>query len=161
LPIFAQQISSAAFSYRAAVILHGNGVYDGTECTEAVAVLVGLSRAKAQVQCFAPNRPQMHVVNHTNGEEDSTHERNVMVESARICRGDIKDIAELKSKDFDTLIIPGGFGAAKNLSNFGVVGDKMTVHDDVASVLKDFKDNRKIIGLSCIAPVLAAKTFEG
>lgn len=84
-----------------------------------------------------------------------------MVESARICRGDIKDIAELKSKDFDTLIIPGGFGAAKNLSNFGVVGDKMTVHDDVASVLKDFKDNRKIIGLSCIAPVLAAKTFEG
>lgn len=84
-----------------------------------------------------------------------------MVESARITRGDIKDLSELKSEDFEALIIPGGFGAAKNLSNFGVVGGKMTVNDDVASVLKDFKANRKVIGLSCIAPILAAKTFEG
>ena len=84
-----------------------------------------------------------------------------MEESARIARGNVKDLNELDFHDFDALIIPGGFGAAKNLSDFGIVGDKMKVSDDVAKVLNDFKDSKKVIGLACIAPILAAKTFEG
>ena len=100
----------------------------------------------------------MHVVNHLNGEE-TQETRNVMVESARIARGDVKDIDDLTSDNYEALFMPGGFGAAKNLSDFGVKGANMTVKRDVAKVLKDFHVNEKYIGLCCIAPVVAAKFF--
>ena len=100
----------------------------------------------------------MHVVNHLNGEE-MNESRNVKTESARIVRGNVKDLSELKSSDFDVLFMPGGFGAAKNWSDFGVKGADMTVHDDVAAVLKDFHAAKKYIGLCCISPVVAAKVF--
>lgn len=138
--------------------MHGNGVYDGTETTEAVACMVGLSRAGAQVQCYAPNRDQAHVVNHLTGEEESAS-RNVMQESARIARGNVKDIKDLSAEDYDALIIPGGFGAAKNLSDFGFAGEKMQVKEDIDRVLNDFYSHKKVIGLTCIAPVVAAKAL--
>ena len=112
--------------FRAAVIFHGNGVYDGTECTEAVAMLVGLSRLGAEVQVFAPDRAQAHVVNHMTGEEQS-QQRNVLEESARIARGNVKALNELSASDYDALLIPGGFGAAKNLCSFGFKGAEMEV----------------------------------
>jgi len=145
-------------NFRAAVLLHGCGVYDGTEVTEGNALLVALSKQKAQVQCFAPDRDQMHVVNHLTGEEE-TNPRNVMAESARIARGNVKPLDELKSGDFDALFIPGGFGAAKNLSDFGVKGGDMAVKDDVVGVVKDFHAAQKYMGLCCIAPVIAAKVL--
>lgn len=144
--------------FRAAVVFHGNGVYDGTECTEAVAMLVGLSRLGAKVQVFAPDRPQAHVVNHLTGEE-SPVSRNILQESARIARGNVKPLSELQAQDYDALLIPGGFGAAKNLSSFGFKGAEMEVSEDVVSVLGDFKNNDKVIGLTCIAPIIAAKVF--
>ena len=127
----------ASRDFRAAVIFHGNGVYDGTETTEAVSLLVGLSRIGAQVQVFAPDRPQAHVVNHTTGEEQA-NPRNILEESARIARGNIKALSELKASDYDALLIPGGFGAAKNLSTFGFAGAEMEVHEDVEHTLRDF-----------------------
>lgn len=110
------------------------------------------------MQCFAPDRDQMHVVNHMNGEEQS-NARNVLQESARIARGNVKTLDQLKAADFDALFIPGGFGAAKNLSDFGVNGANMAVKDDVTAVLKEFHAAQKYIGLCCIAPILAAKVF--
>lgn len=151
----------ASYTYKAALVMHGNGVYDGTECTEAAACLVGLSRAGANVQVYAPNRDQAHVVNHMTGEEDASSKRNVMEESARIARGNVRDLALLKADNYDALIIPGGFGAAKNLSDFGFAGEKMVVKEDIAKVLNDFYDHKKVIGLTCIAPVLAAKALSG
>lgn len=145
-------------TFRAAVLLHGCGVYDGTEVTEAASLLIALSKQKAQVQCFAPDRDQMHVINHLKGEEEASP-RNVMAESARIARGDVKPIDELNAKEFDALFIPGGFGAAKNLSDFGVKGADMTVKDDVVKVVKDFHSAQKFMGLCCIAPVVAAKVL--
>ena len=139
-------------------MFHGSGVYDGTETTEGVALLIGLSRLGANVQVFAPNRPQAHVVNHLTGEEQEAP-RNVMEESARIARGDVKDLAELKAADYDALLIPGGFGAAKNLCTFGFDGAEMKVHEDIEKTLKDFRSNEKVIGLTCIAPIIAAKVF--
>ena len=133
-------------------------MYDGTETTEAVSLLVSLGKHKAEVQCFAPNRDQHHVVNHTNGEEQA-ETRNVLLESARIARGNVKDLAELQAKDFDALFVPGGFGAAKNLSDFGIKGADMEVKPDVSQVLKDFHQNQKYIGLCCISPIIAAKVF--
>lgn len=149
-------MSEGAFS--AAVIFHGNGVYDGTETTEGVALLVGLSRVGASVQVFAPNRNQAHVVNHLTGEECTTA-RNVMEESARIARGNCKDLKDLNIDDFDALLIPGGFGAAKNLSDFGFKGAEMIVEEDVADIIQKFHAAKKVIGLSCIAPILAAKVL--
>ena len=151
--------SVSSRDFRAAVVFHGNGVYDGTECTEAVAMLVGLSRLGAQVQVFAPDRAQAHVVNHLNGEEDTSAERNALQESARISRGNVKPLSELAASEHDALLIPGGFGAAKNLCDFGFKGAEMQVEPDVEQLLRDFRNKEKVIGLTCIAPIIAAKGF--
>ena len=106
-------------SKKVAVILSGSGVYDGAEIHESVSTLLRLDQRGAQVQCFAPNIAQLHVINHLTGEE-MPETRNVLVESARIARGNIKVSREADVDDCDALIVPGGFGAAKNLSNFVV-----------------------------------------
>ena len=98
------------------------------------------------------------MVDHTSGSEEA-HPRNVLKESARIARGAVTDLDELKAGDFDALFIPGGFGAAKNLSDFGFKGADMSVEPDIKAVLEDFRSENKAIGLSCIAPILAAKVF--
>jgi len=143
-----------------AVVLSGSGVYDGTEIHEASATLASLTRAGADVQCFSPDAVQMHVVDHTKG-APSEESRNVLVESARIARGNVKPLSELSSTSADAVIFPGGFGAAKNLSDFAVKGAEMSVIGDVERVIKDFHGAKKPIGLCCIAPMLAAKVLGG
>ncbi|XP_071988268.1 putative glutamine amidotransferase-like class 1 domain-containing protein 3B, mitochondrial [Engystomops pustulosus] len=145
---------------RVAVVLSGCGVYDGTEIHEASAILVHLSRAGAQVKMFAPDIPQMHVIDHSKGEPVS-ESRNVLAESARIARGDVAALSQLNAQDHDAVIFPGGFGAAKNLSSFAVDGESCRVHDDVQRVIKEFNKSKKPIGLCCIAPVLAARVLPG
>ncbi|WP_144175694.1 isoprenoid biosynthesis glyoxalase ElbB [Pseudomonas sp. Kh13] len=143
---------------KVAVILSGCGVYDGAEIHESVITLLRLDQRGAQVQCFAPDIAQMHVINHLTGEE-MPESRNVLVESARIARGEVKDIREAKAEDFDALIVPGGFGAAKNLSNFAVEGANCSVHPDVLALAEAFADACKPVGLICISPALAAKIY--
>lgn len=145
---------------KVAVVLAGCGVYDGTEIHEASAALVHLSRADAAVSIFAPNIPQMHVIDHTKG-APAEEKRNVLCESARIARGNIKPLTDLVASNFDALIFPGGFGAAKNLSDFAVAQDKMQLNADVERVLQEFHGAKKPIGLCCIAPVLAARAIPG
>lgn len=142
-----------------AVVLSGTGVYDGSEVHEAAAVLAGVSRGGATVQCYAPDSPQMHVVDHVKGAPAEGESRNVLVESARIARGAVLPLAQLNGAAADALIIPGGFGAAKNLSDFAVNGADMKVVDDVARVINDFHSASKPIGMCCIAPILAAKVL--
>ena len=113
---------------KVALILSGCGVYDGSEVTEVVSCLIHLSRAGVEVSMFAPNVSQMQVIDHTTGEEVKDTTRNVLVESARIARGSIKALDECSADDYDAIIIPGGFGAAKNLSDFAVKGAELTVH---------------------------------
>jgi enhancing lycopene biosynthesis protein 2 len=145
-------------SKKVAVILSGSGVYDGAEIHESVITLLRLDQRGAQVQCFAPNIAQLHVINHLTGEE-MPESRNVLVESARIARGDIKDIREADVDDFDALIVPGGFGAAKNLSNFAVEGAGCTVQPEVLALAEAFAEAGKPVGLMCISPALAAKIY--
>lgn len=143
---------------KVAVILSGCGVYDGAEIHESVITLLRLDQRGAQVQCFAPNIPQLHVIDHLTGEQTS-ETRNVLVESARIARGQVKDIREADVSEFDALIVPGGFGAAKNLSNFAVEGDKCTVQPEVLALAEAFAEAGKPVGLMCISPALAAKIY--
>ena len=145
-------------SKKIAVILSGCGVYDGAEIHESVITLLRLDQRGAQVQCFAPNIAQLHVINHLTGEE-MPESRNVLVESARIARGNIKDIREADVEDFDALIVPGGFGAAKNLSNFAVEGAGCTVQPEVLALAEAFAEVGKPVGLICISPALAAKIY--
>lgn len=152
---------------RAAVILSGSGVFDGTEIHEASAVLVALSRNNVQYDCFAPDINQAHVIDHAAGAPIENQTRNVLSESGRIARGKITNLAELlnseKFNQYNGVIIPGGFGAAKNLSNFALVEDPSTmkINETVEQVLKLFHQNKKPIGMCCIAPVIAAKMFPG
>lgn len=144
-------------SKRVAVVLAGCGVYDGSEIHEAVLTLLELDRQGASYQCFAPNIEQLHVINHVTGSEVKGESRNVLVEAARIARGHIKDVAQANIDDFDALIVPGGFGAAKNLCDFAVKGSAMSVQPDFLRFAKAMHGAGKPIGLICIAPTMAAK----
>ena len=143
-----------------AVILSGNGVFDGTECTEAISCFVHLARHNVDYQCYAPEKMQMHALNHTTGEEHG-ESRNVLEESARLSRGNIKPLSELNTQNYDALVIPGGFGAAKNLSTWAVDGPGCTVDSEVSRVIGDFHNSKKPMGACCIAPTLFAKCIPG
>jgi enhancing lycopene biosynthesis protein 2 len=141
-----------------AVVLSGCGVFDGSEIHEAVSVLIHLSRAGATYDCFAPDVEQMHVVNHLTG-QPANEKRNVLVESARIARGKIAPLAKLHAREYDAVIFPGGFGAAKNLCTFAVQGADCAVNPDAERVVKEFHAAGKPVGMCCIAPVIAAKVL--
>ncbi len=145
-------------SKKIAVILSGCGVYDGAEIHESVITLLRLDQRGAEVQCFAPDIAQLHVINHLTGEE-MPESRNVLVESARIARGEVKDIGDANAEDFDALIVPGGFGAAKNLSNFALEGAGCSVNPQVLALAEAFAEAGKPVGLICISPALAAKIY--
>jgi enhancing lycopene biosynthesis protein 2 len=142
-----------------AVILSGCGVFDGAEIHESVLTLLAIEQAGAGYQCFAPDKAQMHVVNHLTGDVSEDETRNVLVESARIARGNVKPITECKVSDFDYLIVPGGFGAAKNLCSFAVDGEKSKVDKDVLAVCNDFAKAKKPVAYACIAPAIAASVY--
>ncbi|MEA3240179.1 MAG: isoprenoid biosynthesis glyoxalase ElbB [Pseudomonadota bacterium] len=140
------------------VLLSGCGVYDGSEIHEAVLTLLALDRAGVEIQCLAPDMEQRDVVNHLTG-ESVVESRNVLVESARIARGDIKDIRETSATDLDGLIIPGGFGAAKNLSDFAFQGALAQVQSEVKRLLDEMVAAGKPIGAICIAPATLVKAI--
>jgi enhancing lycopene biosynthesis protein 2 len=141
---------------KVAVVLAGCGFYDGAEINEAVLTLLSLEQQGAEYQCFAPDIEQMHVINHLTGEPEEGASRNVLVEAARIARGNILPLSDASADDFDALVVPGGFGAAKNLCDFAVAGAQMTVEQEFLSLAKAFHGKGKPIGLICIAPVMAA-----
>lgn len=142
-----------------AVILSGNGVYDGAEIHESTLTMLSIMRHGAKYQVFAPDIEQHHVVNHLTGEE-MNEKRNVLIESARIARGDIKELGQLDANQFDALIIPGGFGAAKNLSSFAKDGENLIVDPKVEKAVQAFLDQKKPIGAICISPVIIAKMLD-
>lgn len=142
--------------FRIGVVLAGCGVYDGAEIHEAVCTLLAIDRAGAEAVCYAPDIDQAHVVNHLTGQE-SAETRNVLVEAARIARGKIQDLAAFQASDVDALILPGGFGAAKNLSSFAFKGPDCTVDPDVEKAIRAMKAAGKPIGALCIAPAILAK----
>lgn len=145
---------------RVAVILCGCGRADGSEIHESVSILIHLSRHGADVRCFSPDAPQAETVNHATGKiVPGGQTRNMMVESARISRGEISPLSSLTEADFDALVLPGGFGAAKNLCDFALKGSDCTVLPDVTRVIRAFHEAKKPIGLCCIAPVIAARVL--
>ena len=141
-----------------AVVLAGCGVNDGAEIQEATLTLLAIDRNKAEYQCFAPDINQLHVVNHLNGTE-MKETRNVLTESARIARGNIKPLGSFEEKEFDALIFPGGFGVAKNLCSFAFDGVNCSVNPEVEKVIKSMHAARKPIGALCISPVLITKVL--
>jgi enhancing lycopene biosynthesis protein 2 len=143
---------------RVAVILSGCGVQDGSEIHEAVLTLLALDRAGAEAVVAAPDRDQAEVVDHRTGKK-SRSRRNVLSESARISRGAVTDVAELRAEDLDAVVLPGGYGAAKNLSTFAVDGADCTVDEDVAKLLRAVHKAGKPIVALCIAPAILAKVL--
>lgn len=146
---------------KVAVILCGSGHKDGSEIRESVAVLWALSQHPVSVQCFAPDADQADVVNCLTGKTDKKQKRNMLVESARIARGDVKPLAELRPEEFAAVILPGGFGAAKNLCDFAVNGASGAVRPELQTALRAFHAAHKPIGAVCIAPVIVAMAFAG
>jgi enhancing lycopene biosynthesis protein 2 len=141
-----------------AVVLAGNGVYDGAEIHEATLTLLAIARNGAQYQCFAPDINQAHVVNHLTGKV-MPETRNVLIEAARIARGKIKPLSAYRTVDFDAIVFPGGFGVAKNLCTFAFDGVNCKVNTDVEKAIRSTIVAEKPIGALCISPVLIAKVL--
>ena len=139
-----------------AVLLSGCGHRDGSEIQEAVLTLWALHRNGLEFECFAPDIPQYHVLNHLTGEE-MAQQRNVLVESARIARGKIRDIAEFDAASYAGIILPGGLGAVKNLSDYGVQGVDFQVNAGVRRAILSMAEQGKPIGALCISPMIIAK----
>lgn len=144
---------------RVGVVLSGSGRFDGSEIHESVLTLLAIDRAGAQAFCVAPNKNQREVIDHV-----TTHvageTRNVLTESARIARGQIRDIREVQAADLDAVILPGGYGAVKNLSDFVWKGERCWVDSDVYRLLREMYDAKKPIGAMCIAPAILARVFS-
>ena len=139
-----------------AIVIAGSGVFDGAEIHEAVMTMLAVKKAGADYQMFAPDAMQHHVINHLTGEE-MPEKRNVLVESARIARGNIKPLAEYDAKQYDALIFPGGFGVAKNLCTFAFDGPDCKVNSDVENAVLTTHALKKPIGALCIAPALISR----
>ncbi|HJN23108.1 MAG TPA: isoprenoid biosynthesis glyoxalase ElbB [Rhodospirillales bacterium] len=142
-----------------AVVLSGCGVFDGAEIHESVLTLLALDRHGADYECYAPNMEQAHVVNHLSGGE-TAETRNVLVESARIARGDIKDLKDFDAGAVDAVIFPGGYGAAKNLCTFAIDGPGCSVNGDVERAVRGMAAAKKPIGALCISPALVARILD-
>ncbi|HMP73642.1 MAG TPA: isoprenoid biosynthesis glyoxalase ElbB [Kiritimatiellia bacterium] len=145
---------------RVGVVLAGCGYLDGSEIHEAVLTLLYLDEQGAEAVCMAPDVEQAHVVNHVTGEE-SGDVRNVLIESARIARGKVSRIGEVDPGDLDALILPGGYGVAKNLCDFAFKGVEMEVIPEVAELIRAMHGAGKPIGAWCIAPAVLAKVLPG
>ena len=145
-----------------AVLLAGCGHLDGSEVREAVLTLLALDQHGAAFQCIAPNAPQFHVINHITGEPVAGEQRNMLEESSRIARlGQCLDLAKAKVADYDALVMPGGYGVAKNHCSFAFKGAQADVRPDVAAFVRGFFDAKKPVGAICIAPALVALTLHG
>ena len=142
------------------VVLSGCGVNDGAEIHESVITMLFLDRAGAEMVLMAPNIDQLHVINHATGEEIEGESRNVLVESARIAGGEIKDIVDVTSEDLDALIFPGGFGVAKNLCDYAMAGADCSVNPDVFRLVSEVHSAEKPIGVICISPAMMGKVME-
>lgn len=142
------------------VLLHGSGVFDGSEIHESVFTLLAIAEAGAEAVCFAPNVNQHHVLNHTTGEE-MPETRNVLVESARIARGNIKDIADIQVSELDGLVMPGGFGTAKNITKWAFEGPNGPILESVKNLIVELVAQGKPIAGLCMSPTTIAKALEG
>lgn len=138
---------------RVAVLLSGCGYLDGAEIRESVLALLALDQEDAEVTMFAPNEAQHHVVNHLTN-QPTKESRNILVEAARIARGDIHDISTCQEKNFDALIIPGGFGVAKNYSNLAFASGKPSIHPEFKRIVSAFVAMKKPVGAICISPAV-------
>lgn len=142
------------------ILLSGCGVYDGAEIQEAVLTLLAIEEIDAEAICISINKDQHHVVNHLNGEE-MNESRNMLVESARIARGNVKDISEVDPADIDALVIPGGFGSAKNFTTWAFSGPEGDILPEVKLLLVNMVNIAKPIAALCVSPVVLAKALEG
>jgi enhancing lycopene biosynthesis protein 2 len=141
------------------VIFSGSGVYDGTEIQEGVFTLLSIKKVGADAVCFAPDIQQHHVINHITGEE-MNETRNVLVESARIARGDIQSLDDFDSAQLDALVVPGGFGAAKNLTEWAFSGPDGEINDQVKNAIVSMVKSKKPVAGLCMGPTVIAKALE-
>ena len=142
------------------VLLSGCGVYDGAEIQEAVLTLLSIDEIGAKAVCISLDEPQYHVIDHLSGQA-MDEKRNMLVESARIARGDIKEISEVSPADIDALVIPGGFGSAKNFTNWAFNGPDGEIHPKVKLLLVNMINVGKPIAALCVSPVVVAKALQG
>lgn len=142
------------------VLLSGCGVYDGAEIQEAILTLLAIEEIGATATCISIDDNQFHVINHLNGEV-MNESRNMMVEAARIARGNVKEIKEIQPSDIDALVIPGGFGSAKNFTTWAFDGPNGSIRSDIKLLLVNMVNVGKPVVALCVSPVVLAKALEG
>jgi enhancing lycopene biosynthesis protein 2 len=141
------------------VLLSGCGVYDGAEIQEVVLTLLAIEEIGAEAVCISVDEDQYHVVNHVNGEE-MPEKRNMLIESARMTRGNIREISSITPADLDALVIPGGFGSAKNFTSWAFSGPESTINAKIKLLIVNMVNIGKPIAALCVSPVVVAKAMQ-
>ena len=141
------------------VLLSGCGVYDGVEIQEAVLTLLAIEEIGAEAICISVDENQYHVVNHITGDE-MPESRNMMIEAARISRGNIHEISTISPADIDALVIPGGFGSAKNFTKWAFSGPEGEINSKVKLLIVNMVNVGKPIVALCVSPIVVAKALE-
>ena len=142
------------------ILLSGCGVYDGAEIQEATMAMLAITEAGHEYQCISLNKEQHHVLNHIDGEE-MDERRNMMIEAARIARGAIVEVKDVSPAEYDALVIPGGFGSAKNFSNWAFQGPDGAIDDEIKLLIVNMVNAGKAVCALCVSPVVVAKALEG
>ncbi len=142
------------------ILLSGCGVYDGAEIQEATMAMLAIKEAGHEYQCISLNKEQHHVINHLTGEEIDQR-RNMMVESARIARGEVVEVKNISPADIDALVIPGGFGSAKNFSKWAFLGPEGEIDAEIKLLIVNMVNVGKPVCALCVSPVVVAKALEG
>lgn len=140
---------------RIALFLSGSGYLDGSEITEATSLIIALSKYGIAVDFFAPNRNQSDVVNH-NTNQESSESRNILIESARITRGNVLPLDEFNAELYNAVVLPGGFGAVKNFTTFLQDGHNAQLHSDIKKALENAIFHKLWIVGICAAPLVIA-----
>jgi enhancing lycopene biosynthesis protein 2 len=135
------------------VLLSGCGVYDGAEIQETVFALLAIEELGAEAICLSVNKNQHHVVNHLTGEE-MPESRNMLVEAARIARGAVHDISTFDNTQIDALVIPGGFGSAKNFTTWAFEGPNGSILPEIKELIQQCISDKKPIAALCVSPVI-------
>lgn len=144
---------------KVAILLAGSGYLDGTEINEAVLTFLALSKYNINYQCYSLDKDQHHTIDHITQEENTKSKRNILKESSRMARGDVKEISLLDVDSYSSIIIPGGFGVAKNFCNYAIKGKDFTINSQIEKILLNFYKQKKYIGAICISPIILAKLF--
>ena len=144
---------------KTAIILSGCGQVDGSETHETILTILALEQHNLDWEGLAPSGLQTEVYDHYTNTKENISPSSMITEAARLVRGNITIINAVNASDYAAVIIPGGAGVIKNLSNYSTAGINFTIHPELLAFMATIVRLQIPAGFICIAPILIPKLY--